>query len=510
MNWFNAGLVSHGVRLTEAGPLLGPDPDWAGDNFNPARAYRSLTSQGDRSLEPLEQDRMFEIAAWQYDSNPLAHRIIELLVDFVVGEGFTYKAGNDALQEVLDEFWNDPINAWPIKQFKRVRQLFLFGEATWPAFVRASDGRVRLGYIDPANIKRVTTDPNNAEILTTVQLKSRQGVEPPPIPIIRRDEAERSSTQGLLVGQRTLGEDGPVGTFFFAINNLSNAARGRSDLLCSFDWLDLYDKFLFGQAERATYYTDMLWDVTLDDMSEDQIKGWLTRNTIPRGSSMRAHNQKVHWQAIAPDLHATDVSEQARTMRMQTMISNGFPEAWIFTGADTNRSTLDAQGLPVLKSLSKRQKEVKAMVQYILEFVRDCAIQAGRLPRDMDDETRKITVEASEVSTPDLAQAASTLKDVTAAALVGEQQHYFTKAEAAMLCRRVGGELGVELPPLPEGLPEEAQEIPEEPEPETVADEPIPLPLTRAQAIAQGGGQPRAGLNGRDRVGTGREPRNGR
>jgi len=498
MSWMQTWLTSQGVRLTEAGPLLGPDPDWAGDNFNPARAYRSLTSQGDRSLEPLEQDRMFEIAAWQYDSNPLAHRMIEILVDFVVGEGFTYKAGNDALQEVLDEFWHDPINAWPIKQFKRVRQLFIFGESIWPAFVRASDGRVRLGYIDPANVKHVAIDPNNAEILTAVHLKSRQGLEPPPIPIIHVDEQERSPTHGLLIGTRGVSDERPVGTFFFAINNLSNAARGRSDLLCSFDWLDLYDRFLFGQAERATYYTDMLWDVTLDNMSEDQIKAWLARNSIPRGSSMRAHNQNVHWQAIAPDLHATDISEQARTMRMQTMISNGFPEAWVFSGADTNRSTLDSQSLPILKSLSKRQKEVKAMMQSILEFVRDQAILAGRLPKTLNNEAKQITVEASEVSTPDLAQAATTLKDVTAAVLVGEQQHYFTKAEAASLARRVAAELGIELPPLPEGLPEEAQTIPEAPKPEILPEPQTPLQLDQARGLAAASRQRPGGVLGRD------------
>ena len=107
---------------------------------------------------------MFEICFYLYDSNPFAHRILEMTKDFVVGEGITYKAVDDEVQAVLDKFWNDPINGWDLKQGQKVLELGLYGEQYYPTAVNEVDGFVRLGYLDPQGVFEVKTDPNNVEI----------------------------------------------------------------------------------------------------------------------------------------------------------------------------------------------------------------------------------------------------------------------------------------------------------------------------------------------------------
>ena len=458
MSWMTDALARNGFALQEAMWSLN-DPDTGPDKLgNWPDYYRKLTKSNERDLDPLNQDRMIQIALYLYETNPVARDVIDLYVDFVVGEGMQYKAGHEAVQAVLDAHWHDPVNDWPNKQESRFRQLLIFGEQIYPVFRRKFDGRVRLGYVDPYHVRKVEVHPDNAEEYVAVHLKAGSGqMVGATIPIIRLDENPRSDAYGLLVAGRKASADeaGPYGTFYVAINHVSNSARGRSELLTAFDWLDLYDQFLFSQAERSAYLSDHLWDVKLTGFTEEQIKSWLRKNQTPQGNAMRAHNEKVEWKVIAPELRAADVSEQARTLRQQIVLgAGGFPEGWLFSGSETNLATLTAQGTPIMKRLSRVQRHWKGIVTRVLEFVRDQAILAGKVPRGLSPEELAVKVTASEVSIEDTATAAATLKAATESLVVGKDRGWVTNDEAAQVYRQLATELGVELPggmpPLPE------------------------------------------------------------
>lgn len=464
MGWWSDVQQAHGVSLREAYPSYA-DPDLAylgrDGGGNTARSYRAISGgRADRDLSPLDQDRHIELACYLAEMNPLGIALIKLLLSFIVGEGFQLKATHPDVQAVLDDFWHDPTNAWPLKQFQRFRQLSIFGELICPAFVRRTDGHVKLGYIDPANVKAVSTNPMNAEEREWVYLKSKLGYEPPPLRIIHVDESPLSKTQGFLIGAERRGDHEAVGTFYCAVNHLSNVARGRSDLLALFDWLDLYDQFLFGSAERGLHQGDHVWDVTLDGMDETAQKEWVRKNRQPQGSTMRVHNEKVHWNVIAPKLEAHDTSEQARTIRMQPAVAHLLPEGWLFAGSETNRSTLGEQSIPTLKYLSQRQMEAKAIMAMFGRFAVDQAILAGkRLTSALSEDERHVEVEASEVSTKDLATVATTMKETTAHLVVGQDRQWITPEEAARVYRRGLMEYGAELdpnPPTPARLPDGA------------------------------------------------------
>jgi len=123
--------------------------------------YRRLT-QSPRDLHPILQMRMIEIAAWLYDTNPLAKRVLELTRDFVLGDGLHVAAqdrGGDAdvgpMQEVLDAFWSDPFNRLDLRLHDHVLELGLFGEWIPTVGRNPADGSLRLGHIDPALVKEV-------------------------------------------------------------------------------------------------------------------------------------------------------------------------------------------------------------------------------------------------------------------------------------------------------------------------------------------------------------------
>jgi hypothetical protein len=238
---FNDLLTSNGVRISEAANYLGAsDPDYR-DNVN--NGFRRLTKvQNDRDLMPLEQQRQTEIALFLYDSNPLAKRIIDLVNSFVTGDGFSFNAKHPKTLGVLKRFWEDPVNDWPMKQLDRFPQLSALGEALWPAAVRRTDGRVRIGDVDPANIEEIIPNPYNPEIFETAVIRAGYHVDgatelPTRYSLINVDERPLSPSYGKLTFYPE-----PHGAFYFAINKPSNATRGRSDLITVFDWLDLYDQ----------------------------------------------------------------------------------------------------------------------------------------------------------------------------------------------------------------------------------------------------------------------------
>ena len=101
-------IKSTDIKIKEGYPNVGTE----GGDYG----WTLLTNDEYRDLDPLTQDRMQDIAFYLYDSNPLAHRIIEMTKDFVIGDGFTVKADDPEVQKVLEKHWNDPVNNWEFKQ----------------------------------------------------------------------------------------------------------------------------------------------------------------------------------------------------------------------------------------------------------------------------------------------------------------------------------------------------------------------------------------------------------
>jgi len=95
---------------------------------------------------------MIELSWYLYDRNPLAKRLINVMKVFLVGEGLGVHAEDADVQEVIDDFWNDPQNSMDINLPEYVKELAIFGEQLFQVSRNPIDGRVRLWYIDPWEI----------------------------------------------------------------------------------------------------------------------------------------------------------------------------------------------------------------------------------------------------------------------------------------------------------------------------------------------------------------------
>lgn len=408
--------------------------------------FTKLTGDKDRSLSSLTQERMQELAVFLWKSNPLANRIIELPLVYLLAEGVTMNVQDETAQQWLNEFWNDPINQMDIKLPKKVREMSLFGEQCWPVFKNPTNGAVRLGYLDPGLIKEVKTDPDNTEqpigVVTKALGKKRKSkkyrIIVPGSENIFGEEAKKIREEF---------NDGEC--FYFNINALSSSSRGLSDLLATMDWLDLYDKALFGEVERWDALRSFIWDVTLRGATEETVKKRASEIEVPSSGGVRVHNDAETWQAVTPDLQAANGAENARTVRNHILGGSTLPEHWYGGGGDVNRSTAGEMGEPTFKTFKFRQTEWK----HILETVCFYAIysrleKTGNIPEDLRN--YRPVAQFPELTHRDTSVYAAALQQTVVAVGIAVEKSMMTEETAVAVIGSMISRIGIEVNPAKE------------------------------------------------------------
>ena len=419
-------------------PLWGQDPE----GYRPIGPHRGLGSTlSPRDLSPSMHARMQQVAYYLYLVNPLAHRIVEYGKNYVVSDGVAIRAEDQAVARVVEGFWEDPINRMDLTLPEFVKELAIFGEQCWLAAVNPLDGRGRLGYLDPAEIEAVewgelqlgASDSTAISVPVAVLRRSAaSATSPRRLRIVRLDEDPESPTFGRLTGE----------CFYFAINKAHTASRGVSDLFPIGDYLDGYDRMLFGLIDRVGFSNAFIWDVLLKGATEEKIQEWLKEQQPPRPGSVRVHNEQVEWRTVSPDLKSADFNEAARTIKNMNLAGAGFPEHWFAEGGNVNRATALEMGEPTLKMLLERQGYVAFMIRQVIEFVIDQAIVAGALPERVN---RRFQVQMPELSVRDQAKAAQALAQVGNAVVEMRRAQLIDSHTAQQLVASVALQLGVEM-----------------------------------------------------------------
>jgi hypothetical protein len=405
--------------------------------------WRKLTGDANRDLPHLTQSRMQKIAHYLWEQNLLANRLIELPVAFLLAEGVKLQVDDEENQKVLDRFWRDPINDMDLKLPKKARELSMFGEQCYPAFINEIDGMVRLGYLDPSLIETVVMDPDNPEQpIGVVTVKDRKGRARRYRVIINgKEDVFTPRTQAI----RESFADGDA--FFYRVNELSAGTRGRSDLLAQADWLDAYDQFLFGELDRGVMMRAFLWDVTLKNATPEQVKKRASEISTPKPGSVRVHNDSEEWSVEAPQLGHYEAAAGARLFRNHVLGGATIPEHWFGGGGDVNRAVGAEMETPTLKVYTLRQKTLKHMLESIGRYVLWSAAKVDGNKGEVDwaDEKWNVRAILPELSEKDLSKQTAALAQVAAACASLLSQSIVTRKFALQLIALIAGKLGVDV-----------------------------------------------------------------
>ncbi len=319
--------------------------------------------EGDKELNETVRARMNRIVYEMHLKNPLAKRILEITRDFAIGDGIKYECEDKNVKEVLDRFWNNPINNLDIEIRRMVYDLALWGELVVKVDVNPVNGAVTLCYLDPSKIKDVLVNRNNNKDIDSIIFSDDLlGGE-------KRYKVVKEGDDGLLSGE----------VFYYRINNLTNQIRGLSDLLPLIDWLDALDKFLFNTIERSALLNSFLYQIQWVGMNKDEIAQQAKKFGQLKPGSIHHTNENVKITAITPDLQANDLSEIFRTLRNFVLGCAGFPEHWFGEGGYANLSTAKEMGLPTYQKIKERQTLIIKIISDFLRFQIDQAIICGRI-----------------------------------------------------------------------------------------------------------------------------------
>jgi hypothetical protein len=416
----------------------------AGSSLDEA-GWRRLSGNANRELPVATWARQVEICYWIWKTNPLGNWIIETLASFVVGKGFTYTAGPQAVQDLLDDFWFDPVNRMDIRLKRMVRELFLFGVQVWPVFKAEQTGRVRLGSIDPALIIEVYTDPENVEIVIGVKVQHHS------------DTTRTRILRTILTGEtdtvvsreaRQLRENWNDGEcFLFSINNVSNDPLGTSDLFPIADWIDEYERFVFGYSEKTSQMNVFMWDVELTGADPKAIEAYAKDNPTPKSGATRYHNEKVKWTAVSPDLKALDVSSGARLFRNHILGNKSIPEHFYGGGGDVNRATAGEMDAPFYAMIDDRQNLVKHILETIFTYVVASALEASNLHVERDEDPFDFAAQKPETKEKDMAKISTAVRDIVTSLVAASAQNWIDPENATKVFAFVLALIGYEFDP---------------------------------------------------------------
>jgi len=377
------------------------------------RGWQRLSGGGPAKLGgfTLDQQRGHAMRLWHY--SPLARGIVEINLGFQLADGVSFTAGDEFDQAIVDEFWNHPVNNFGVTFIDRVRSLMLTGEACWPVFTEPNTGLQRVADLHPSLIHDVIPDPDNSS--QAIGVIKRQTADHPErrFRVINIGGDAMFSPAALQL--RDSFTDGEC--HFFAVNRIGGL-RGTSDLMPALDWIEAYERALFGELERWALLRNFIWDVTLHGATQEQINARAAELAAnpPRPGDVRIHNESEEWKSLAPDLGAYEASNISRLMRNHILAATGTPEHWVGGGGDVNRATAGEMDEPTLKILTARRNFLTEIILTLQRY--NLASQSAANGRAVGpDQLAAVAANWPQMASPDTAKFSTALAQVAATAV---------------------------------------------------------------------------------------------
>ena len=406
------------VRLKAASQNIDPI---TGDKIEPW--WRNISS-GLREINPQLFEKQLKTASKLWLLSPEAKRVIESKKNLILGDGIKIVADEEKTQEVIDAFWNDPVNRWGLKQFSRVRELFLYGEQIYPVVVE--DYVIRLGYVDPLLVKDIKYHKLNQEIPEEVEIGLGAG------------DSKTFRVINTLFSDYDNLEDT---CFYFAVNKLTGMKRGVSDLMVLMDTLEKFDQSMENELERGELLKNFIWDVTLQGMNDQEIEEWLRKQSIPKPGSIRAHNELVEWKDVTPDLKAAFNEKLIDEIRNRIAVGSGLPKHWLAGIMDVNRATAKDMSEQAYKNMKEAQGYVREMFKTMIDVQIEVAITKRKLPDE--EKYRKYSIVMPELEEEKFEEAGNVIMQLTNAITMAVNMNFIDEERGAKLFQYVLKKFGL-------------------------------------------------------------------
>jgi len=399
------------------------------------------------------------LEAWR--TNPLAHRIVSLTTDYVVGEGIRLRCEDAAGQalsgegaQFLERFWRHPQNRMDIRLHEMCDELTRAGELFVLLSRNRADGMSYLRLIPALHVTQLVADDEDVER----ELWYRQdGPLPQPLPETRGGETPPSRFGPRSSGAAAGKGDGGLGSgrvwpsplaapeaeqvvLHYAINRPAGCTRGEGDLAPILPWLRRYKEWLEDRVRVNRYRNAFVWKVTVQGAGESELRrrrAELLRPPPP--GSVVVTNEGEKWEAVNPQVQAQEAESDGKALRLMVAAGAGVPLHFLAEGDSATRATAAEMGDPTFRHYRQRQMFFCHMLVDIATVALRRAEQIGRiaLPAEL-----RVVAEAGDITRDDNLRLAQAAREISEALDVMVEHGWVDEEAARRWAFRFAGEAG--------------------------------------------------------------------
>lgn len=302
----------------------------------------------DKSWGELHAEFQSALEAWR--NNPLARRLIGLITSYVAGDGIDVRSSYGPLNKFVGRLWSHPENNIKLRQGDWCDELARSGELFLILFPTA-DGLHYVRAMPASQIESIDWMPGDYEAeLVYHEVPDGPGEDG------RVWYSPRAIQSKVVAGQAMT----PV-MLHFAINRPVGATRGESDLAPILVWMRRYSRWLEDRVRLNAAVRSFLWIVKVKSQFVES-KAAQYRQPPEPGSVMVIDEASENWEAVAPDLRASDAKDDGRAIR--SMVVAGGPGTGLVDIGEAETSNL-----ATAKEMSEQRRRFLRRRQTYFGFV---------------------------------------------------------------------------------------------------------------------------------------------
>jgi len=379
-------------RLAQLEDFIREDKDWV--NLGAATEEQQLSRQGLQYIG--------HIARLMFLANPLINRGVSVKANYVWGRGVNISAKDDNINELIQQFLDDPRNqveltSQPARIQKEI-ELQTDGNIFFAFIVHPLTGRVRVRSIPIDEVTDMITNPEDKK---EVWFYKREWIE------VRFDQTNgntetqnktayypdweyRPDTMPTKIGTYEVIN---VPVYHVKIGGFSDWKFGVPEILSALDWAKSYTKFLKNWAALMQVYARFALKITTSGgsagiaTSKARVQSTISssnlveRNPPPAtgASFIRSQNTEGITQAdvdVVRTAGATTSAEDGRRLLLMVAAAVGLPESFFgdVTGTFATAHTLDR---PTELAFVNRQALWTYILHAIIDFICYCSVKAA-------------------------------------------------------------------------------------------------------------------------------------
>lgn len=371
--------------------------------------------------------------AWMND--PMAGAAVDLLNDFVFGRGVPKPIAKDeGVQEVIDEFWDDPDNQRVLTSYDA--QIALGTDLTLQSnvflllFDEGEDGKIKLGVLNHDEVEQAVPDPSFRQRVLWYMAKHRRVEWDFVNDRVKLDvnNAVKTETRYYRHWQLDVEEEGErdlpkppqskVGegkVYHVRVNRTSEMVFGVPVMQRTLRWMSAYNEFMSSRVNMvkaaAAFFMKRKVRGTPNQLTKLATRALSRTGDLatglpdgvqapPRSGSILNENEDVTHESFKIDSGAAQAAQDALMLRAQVSAATRFPQHYLGDAGSANLATATAMELPVLKAVESRQEVWEQVFRWAVDRVVERAVDTGRLATDLSpnelQEARRLLREAPE------------------------------------------------------------------------------------------------------------------